>query len=122
MFPQSNEYLKRYKFISFDTEDNGKSKTLYCDFFDGEKHETIFGNYDKQNPLDDIIKHFYYVGKSKKNIVFIANNLEYDLTNIFRKNDLQLLQLLYLGNRLIKAELDGILFLDAYNLTGKLSI
>lgn len=104
------EKIEIKKLIAFDTEDNTKCSVRVINFFDGLRHICFAKDYltkrDKHEAKNFIMEN--------SDSVFCAHNLEYDLNNIFDKND-NLLRM-YSGNRLIYAKYnERVLFMDSAN-------
>lgn len=100
--------------ITFDSEDNGKGDCFLYGFFDGRKYIPFeLRNYnDEIDFRKDIIKFIINSGET----LFIAHNLEYDLSHIFQGEFLTVIDWYYSSN-LIFAKLPkkNIKFIDSFH-------
>ncbi len=109
-----------YKIISFDTENDPDGSVTIINFYDGLNHYTF---YPQLEGFDRCHKWIYSV--AKKNVLFVAHNLEYDIVNLMREVKFYFMdKMMYAGTRLITCSLKDSTakFVDSYNFfAGKLS-
>lgn len=89
---------KRFRFVSFDTEDDTRGSTLLVVFFDGERAKV----YRKTQAAIEFLLNL----SARKRVILTAHNLEYDLVNLFGGR-LRMLEWRFFGSRLISAKLGG---------------
>lgn len=118
--PQLKSLSQSFNHWSIDTEDDSKGHLYIIDFFDGKTHYTFSEkeiNANRKRPLSkkrvtEIIRQQavdFLATLPQQNCTFWCTNLGYDLVNVFYEH-LQVLEIGYIGSRIISAKVPGTQF------------
>lgn len=112
--PFNKDKVLKYNIWAFDTENEKDGRVTIVNFYNGKDHFTFY----PQKQGFRVIHNWIYKKLDKRNVLFVAHNLEYDIVNLFRESKFKLInEMLYAGTRLITCNLKEhkAKFLDSFN-------